>query len=115
GIKVEVASQEAGPPTGKPVQVQLTSNYPDALRAAAIEVADRLAQRPEIRDLDNGLPMPGIDWRLEIDKAEASKYGVGVGGVGAAVRLVTTGLKITDYRPQSSDTPVDIIVRVPED
>ncbi len=115
GIKVEVASQEAGPPTGKPIQVQLTSNNPEALRAAALQVADRLAQRPEIRDLDNGLPMPGIDWRLEIDKAEASKYGVGVGGVGAAVRLVTTGLKITDYRPQSSDKPVDIIVRVPED
>jgi len=115
GIKVEVTSQEAGPPTGKPVQVQLTSNYPEALRDAALAVADRLAQRPEIRDLDNGLPMPGIDWRLEIDKAEASKYGVGVGGVGAAVRLVTTGLKITDYRPATSDTPVDIIVRVPED
>ena len=23
----------------------------------------QLAERPEIRDLDNGLPMPGIDWR----------------------------------------------------
>lgn len=115
GIKVEVTAQEGGPPTGKPVQIQLTSNYPEALRAAAIKVADELAARPEIRDLDNGLPMPGIDWRLEIDKAEASKYGIGVGGVGAAVRLVTTGLKITDYRPPTSDKPVDIIVRVPED
>ena len=110
-----MTAQEGGPPTGKPVQIQLTSDIPEALRAAAIKVADRLAQRPEIRDLDNGLPMPGIDWRLEIDKAEASKYGIGVGGVGAAVRLVTTGLKITDYRPPTSDKPVDIIVRVPED
>lgn len=115
GIKVEVTAEEGGPPTGKPIQVQLTSDFPDALRAAALKVADGLAQRPEIRDLDNGLPMPGIDWRLEIDKAEAAKYGVGVGGVGAAVRLVTNGLKITEYRPQTSDTPVDIILRVPED
>ena len=43
--------------------------------------------------------MPGIDWRLEIDKAEAAKYGIGVGAVGPAVQLVTNGLKITDYRP----------------
>jgi multidrug efflux pump len=114
GIKVEVTAPEAGPSSGKPVQVQLSSDYPDALRAAAIEIGDRLARYPEIRDLDNGLPMPGIDWRLEIDKAEASKYGIGVGGVGAAVRLVTNGLKVTDYRPQTSDKPVDIIVRVPE-
>ena len=72
---------------------------PEALHAAALKVADGLAKRPEIRDLDNGLPMPGIDWRLEIDKAEAAKYGIGVGGVGAVVQLVTNGLKITDYRP----------------
>ncbi len=31
------------------------------------------------------------------------------------VQLVTNGMKITDYRPPDSDTPVDIIVRVPED
>jgi multidrug efflux pump len=115
GIKVEVTAPNAGPPTGKPIQIQLASDYPDALRQAALSVAGELAKRPEIRDLDNGLPMPGIDWRLEIDKAEAAKFGIGVGSVGSVVQLVTNGLKITDYRPQSSDKPVDIILRVPED
>ena len=115
GIKVEVTAPSGGPPTGKPIQIQLSSDYPDALRAAAIRVGQELAKRPELRDLDNGLPIPGIDWRLEIDKAEAAKYGIGVGSVGAVVQLVTNGLKITSYRPQTSDKPVDIILRVPED
>jgi multidrug efflux pump len=115
GIRIEVTAPNAGPPTGKPIQIQLSSDYPDALRGAAEQVAGELAKQPEIRDLDNGLPMPGIDWRLEIDKAEAAKYGVGVTAVGSMVQLVTNGLKITDYRPQTSDKPVDIIVRVPED
>jgi multidrug efflux pump len=78
-------------------------------------VTAELAKRPEIRDLDSGLSMPGIDWRLEIDKAEAAKYGIGVGSVGSVVQLVTNGMKITDYRPSNTDKPVDIIVRVPED
>ena len=115
GIRVEVTAPNAGPPTGKPVQVQLSSDYPEALRTAALEVEEELAKHPEIRDLDNGLPMPGIDWRLEIDKAEAAKYGLGVTSVGSMVQLVTNGLKLTDYRPQTSDTEVDIILRVPED
>ncbi|MEX0851968.1 MAG: efflux RND transporter permease subunit [Bauldia sp.] len=115
GIKVEVTAPQGGPPTGKPIQIQLTSDYPEVLREAALKVSGELAKRPEIRDLDNGLPMPGIDWRLEIDKAEAAKYGIGVGAVGSVVQLVTNGLKITDYRPSSADKPVDIIVRVPED
>lgn len=115
GIKVEVTAPQGGPPTGKPIQVQLSSPYPEALTAAARQVADQLAQHPEIRDLDSGLPLPGIDWRLEIDKAEAAKYGIGVGSVGSVVQLVTNGMKITDYRPANTDKPVDIIVRVPED
>jgi multidrug efflux pump len=115
GIKVEVTAPNAGPPTGKPIQVQLTSDYADALREAALKVSAELAKRPEIKDLDNGLPMPGIDWRLEVNKPEAARYGIGVGSVGSVVQLVTNGLKITDYRPPTSDKPVDIILRVPED
>ena len=115
GIKVEVRSPEQGPPTGKAIQVQLSSEHPDALRESALAVSRELAKSPEIRDLDNGLPIPGIDWRLEVDKAEAAKYGIGVGSIGNVVQLVTNGLKITDYRPQTSDKPVDIILRVPED
>ena len=115
GIKVEVTAAQAGPPTGKPIQVQLTSTNPDALAAAAKQVTAGLAKYPAIKDLDSGLPMPGIDWALQIDKGEAAKYGVGVGAVGAVVQLVTNGMKITDYRPADSDKPVDIIVRVPED
>jgi len=115
GIKVEVTAPTGGPPTGKPIQIQLSSDYPDALEAAARKVTAELAKRPEIRDLDSGLPMPGIDWRLEINKAEAAKYGIGVGSVGSVVQLVTNGMKITDYRPANTDKPVDIILRVPQD
>jgi multidrug efflux pump len=115
GIKVEVTAAQAGPPTGKPIQVQLSSSYPEALTAAARQVTAELAKHPEIKDLDSGLPMPGIDWALQVDKPQAAKFGIGIGSIGAAVQLVTNGMKITDYRPPDSDKPVDIIVRVPQE
>jgi multidrug efflux pump len=115
GILVEVTAPRAGPPTGKPVQVQLSALNPDALPAAAKKVAGILAKRSDIRDLDDGLPLPGIDWKIAVDKAEAAKYGAGVSAVGTAVQLVTNGVKITEYRPSDSDKSVDIIVRFPED
>ena len=74
-----------------------------------------LAARSDIRDLDDGQPLPGIDWKIEVDKAEAAKYGAGVGTVGSAVQLVTNGLKATEYRPVDSDKAVDILVRFPPD
>jgi multidrug efflux pump len=85
------------------------------LPAAAKKVAAILSKRSDIRDLDDGLPLPGIDWRISVDKGEAAKYGASVATVGTALQLVTNGAKVTEYRPADSDKPVDIIVRFPED
>src|SRR6185436_3870210 len=115
GIMVEVTAPRAGPPTGKPVQIQLSALDPDLLPAAARKVAAMLAARSDIRDLDDGQPLPGIDWTIQVDKAEAARYGAGVNTVGAAVQLVTNGLKATEYRPADSDKAVDILVRFPPD
>jgi multidrug efflux pump len=114
GVLVEVTAPRGGPPTGKPIQVQLSALDPDLLPAAAEKVAAVLRQRPEVRDLDDGQPLPGIDWKINVNKAEAAKYGAGVGTVGNVVQLVTNGTKITEYRPSDTDKQVDIIVRFPE-
>ena len=110
-----MTAPRAGPPTGKPIQVQLGALDPDVLPAVAKKVAAILAQRSDIRDLDDGLPLPGIDWKIEVDKAEAAKYGAGPNTVGTAVQLVTNGVKVTEYRPADSDKAVDILVRFPND
>ena len=65
GILVEVTAPRAGPPTGKPVQVQLCALDPDALAGGgARRSPTMLAKRADIRDLDDGLPLPGIDWKI---------------------------------------------------
>jgi multidrug efflux pump len=74
-----------------------------------------LGKRSDIRDLDDGQPLPGIDWKIAVDNGEAAKYGAGVNTVGSAVQLVTNGLKATEYRPVDSDKAVDILVRFPPD
>ena len=115
GVLVEVTAPRAGPPTGKPVQVQLGALDPEALPAAARKVAGLLARHPEIQDLDDGLPLPGIDWKIYVDKAEAAKFGANPATVGNALQLVTNGVKATEYRPSHTDKSVDILVRFPED
>jgi multidrug efflux pump len=115
GILVEVTAPRAGPATGKPIQIQLSAPDPAALTPAAKTVAAVLGKRSDIRDLDDGQPLPGIDWKIAVDNGEAAKYGAGVNTVGSAVQLVTNGLKATEYRPVDSDKAVDILVRFPPD
>ena len=115
GVDVEVRVPDAGPATGKAIQVQLAATDPTGLNAYAQTVANAVAQVPGVIDLSNGLPPPGVEWALEIDRAKAAQYGISPIAVGTMVQLVTTGLKLTDYRPAGADDAVDIRLRLPED
>src|ERR1700732_257278 len=113
GILIEVTAPRAGPATGKPIQVQIGALDPAVLPAAADKVSAIVRRHGDVRDFDDGQPLPGIDWKIEINKAEAAKYNASVGAVGSAIQLVTNGLKATEYRPVDSDKSVDILVRFP--
>ncbi|MEZ5812322.1 MAG: efflux RND transporter permease subunit [Rhizobiaceae bacterium] len=115
GAEVEVLVPDAGPPTGKAVQIRLSAADPDGLDDIATKVAAMLKTVPGAIDVADGLPPPGIDWELKVDRTKAARYGIGAGSVGTVVQLVTTGLKLSDYRPAGSDDAVDIRLRLPED
>lgn len=113
GVIIEVTEPRAGPATGKPITLEIASVNPDLLFPAARKAADFLRARSDTRDVDDGLPLPGIDWKIAVNKAEAAKYGVNPIIVGTAVQLVTNGVKIAEYRPVDTDKSVDILVRFP--
>ena len=114
GVDIEVSVPQAGPPTGKAIQIQLSAADPAGLNQVAGQVADRLAQLPDVIDIDSGLPPPGVDWELQVDRAAAARYGVAPSTVGAMVQLVTSGLKLSDFRPAGAEDAVDIVLRLPE-
>jgi multidrug efflux pump len=115
GVDVEVRVPDAGPPTGKPIQIRLSAANPEGLDKVAKNVAARIAKVPGVIDISDGLPPPGVDWALEVDRAKAAQYGVSPTSVGTVVQLVTNGLKLTEYRPAGADDAVDIRLRLPED
>jgi len=115
GADIEVSVPQAGPPTGKAIQIRLSAAIPDGLNDAARAVAAEIAKIPDVIDVADGLPPPGIDWELQVDLTAAARYGISSGAVGAVVQLVTNGLKLSEYRPAGSDTSVDIRLRLPPD
>ena len=67
-----------------------------------------------LKEFEDSLPLPGIEYQLEIDRAQAGKFGVDVGQVGAAVQLLTNGVLVGRYRPDDANDELDIRVRLPE-
>ncbi len=115
GADIEVSVPAAGPSTGKAIQIRLSAADPAGLNTVAQQVADELAKVPDVIDIDDGLPPPGVDWELNVDRNAAARYGISPGAVGAVVQLVTNGLKLSDYRPAGADDAVDIVLRLPPD
>ena len=115
GVDIEVSVPDAGPPTGKAIQIRMSADDPAGLNEAARLISRKLADIADVTDIDAGLPLPGVDWELQVDRGEAARYGASPGAVGAVVQLVTSGLKLSDFRPAGSDDAVDIVLRSPPD
>lgn len=114
GVIVNAEKQEHGPPVGKPVQIELSSRYPELLGPAAQRLEQALTQIGGFVDIEDSLPLPGIDWVFDVDRAQAAKYGANVSSVGSTIRLATSGIKLSDYRPTDTDEEIDIRARFPD-
>ncbi|WP_419910530.1 efflux RND transporter permease subunit [Hoeflea sp.] len=115
GIKVEVRKIEGGPPTGKDLQLEVKSTDYDAMVAAVARVREHVDTIEILSDQEDGRPLPGIEWQIDVDREQAGRYNAGIVGVGSMVQLVTNGVLIGTYRPNDSEDEVDIRVRLPED
>jgi len=124
GVIVEVRQREGGPPVGKDAQVEISAPSFEAMVEAAKIVREFVdtssitingREVPAYMDQEDTLPLPGIEWSVEVDRALAGRFGLTVQQAGAAVQFVTSGLLIDKYRPDDSDDEIDIRVRYPED
>jgi multidrug efflux pump len=114
GIRIETRKPDMGPPMGKPIRIEFVSRFDDALEDSVAEVRRVMEATSGIVNIEDSRPLPGIEWQIKVDRAEAARFGADISLVGAMVQLVTNGIKIGEYRPDDSDEEIDIRVRYPE-
>lgn len=113
GIQYEIVEQEFGPPTGKDVQIQVSSKFREDLEPTITAIRSHLDQMDDLRDVEDTRVLPGIEWELAVDRSKAALFNVNVNEVGAAVQLVTNGLYLGEYRPDDAEEEVEIRLRYP--
>ena len=115
GIAVETRKEEAGPPVGKPIQIELSALDISTLLEATRVVREYFDNHVSgLKNIEDSRPIPGIEWEVKVDRAQAAKFGADVTSIGNAIKLVTNGLEISNYRPDDSRDEIDIVVRYPE-
>ena len=115
GLDIEITPDQNGPQSGKDLQIQLSSRYPELLNTAALKVRHALDENDKFTSISDTASQPGIEWQLKVNRADAARFGADATLVGSTVQFVTNGLKIGEYRPDDVDDELDIRVRYPID
>lgn len=115
GVRAELAPMNMGPPVGKDIQIQLRGQDLDSLTDIARRIRAKMESMDGLTGVDDTAPVPGIEWQMKVDRAQAAMSGADVSSVGAAIQLITNGVLVGRYRPDDVDDEVDIRLRYPEE
>jgi multidrug efflux pump len=115
GLQVEVIAQSRGPASSKPVHLRLKGDDWDALQEATRMARAQFEATEGLTLIEDTLPLPGIDWQINVDVEKAGRFGADVATVGGMVQLVTRGILLDTMRVDTSDEEIEIRVRLPED
>lgn len=115
GVVLEFRAQEEGPSGGKPVKLQISGLDPAKTSLWVDQLRETMQKVGGFKDIEDDRALPGIEWRIKVDREAAARFGADVLSVGNAVQMITNGLKLATYRPEDATDEVDIRVRLPGD
>lgn len=114
GITLEFQEQEMGPGGGKPIVLEVSATNPDVADAGVDQLTQLMRELGGFTDIQDNRSLPGVEWRVNVDREAAARMGTDVTTIGSAVQLLTTGLQVASYRPPEVNDEVDIRVRLPQ-
>ncbi|MEZ9328147.1 efflux RND transporter permease subunit [Vibrio breoganii] len=115
GVEIEYKFPDAGPPVENDLVIEVTSRDPKLIDSAAKKIRLWADGNPALTNVSDNSSKEGIDWTIDVNRADASRFGADASLVGNTVQFVTNGLRVGDYLPDDTDDEVDILVRYPED
>jgi len=113
GIKLEFRKSEDGPSSEKPIHLEFSSYDFSRVKPAVLKIREIMVSQGGYIDIEDNLPLPGIEWQIQVDRALAARYGADIAMLGQSIKMITAGIKVTDYRPDDNDDEVDVMVRFP--
>jgi len=115
GIDVQVQTESGGPTSGKPVNLKVTAATPAAQADAVEQVLEVMQRLGGFTDITDTRPLPGVEVAIDVNRAEAARFGADVSLLGQAIQLLTQGIAVTEYRPDDASGELDVRVRFPSD
>jgi CzcA family heavy metal efflux pump len=112
GAEVQVEKEEEGPPTGKPINIEISGENIMTLGELAARVRKEIRDIPGLVDLKDNFVKGKPEIRVRVDKEKAALLGLDTYTIAYTVKAAINGVKAGVYREGKDE--YDIIARLPE-
>jgi len=118
GADVEVAKEEHGPPTGAPVNIEVSGEDFDTIVRLAARVKEEVKRIPGVVDLRDDYDPGQPEIRVLLDKERAALHGVSAAEVAGVIRAAVSGVEagvfprgrrgVRHHHPASGDRAAEL-------
>jgi len=112
GAEVQVEKEEEGPPTGPPVNMEISGKDLAVLGDLASRVRKEIADIPGLVDLKDNFVKGKPEIKVRVDKEKAALLGLDTLTIAYTVKAAINGIKVGVFREGKDE--YDILARLPE-
>ncbi|MBF0572649.1 MAG: efflux RND transporter permease subunit [Desulfamplus sp.] len=112
GGKITVGMEEEGPPTGAPINIEISGDNFQVLGDIAKKIKNILVEIPYVEDVRDDFVegIPSI--QVKVDRQKAALFGLTTDAIGFALKSAYNGLQVSTFRQGNDD--YDITVQLKE-
>ncbi len=113
GAEISVNQEQGGPPTGKPISIEISADRFDVLVSTANSVKRYLdsLQVPGVEELKSDFESSKPEISITIDREKANREGISTGQIGAILNAAIYGMEVSRFRDDNDDYPIQLRVK----
>jgi multidrug efflux pump len=110
GVEVYVEKNRMGPPTGKPINIEITGENLEELIADAEKFRNHLdsLQIPGIEELKMDFKKTKPEIIIDVDRERANHEGISTGQVANEIRTAVLGKEISKFKQNEDEFPIQL-------
>jgi multidrug efflux pump subunit AcrB len=110
GVEVIVEKNRMGPPTGKPINIEVTGENLEYLIADAEALKRRLdsMQIPGIQELKTDFKKTKPEIIIDVDRERANHEGITTGQIANEIRTAVLGKEISKFKEDEDEFPIQL-------
>jgi multidrug efflux pump len=111
GAKITIAMEEEGPPTGAPINIEISGDNFAVLGEIAKSIKDIINQIPYVEDVRDDFVEGIPSVQVLIDRQKAALFGLTTDAIGFALKSAYNGLEVSSFREGDDDYDITVQLR----